>query len=500
MRMKRQEVLGRAPAAAQSPAAMRTPHDGASGANSLDAIRREPRAERAESREPRAESREPRAESREPRAESREPRAESREPRAESREPRAESREPRAESREPRAESREPRAESREPRAESREPRAESREPRAESREPRVYQPPRRPTPRLSRCRSPRPPEFPPPLAGDPPCADESRAAHLPAASGEPFAGRPPRAPASHARVRGPNRATGLQQTSTGLRAIPTRLARISHQLTAADAGLTELAALNTARVLDVPAGTCRATQSLLRLQAGQAIHGLPARQKRNAGGISFAWDEVPPALGLSPARPARPDSRSPCQFSHLRALASRPGEKCGLGVLLAISTAVASRDGRLAMPFPRHGRRTGARRPSAVCTHGGSFEMQPRGPLDTDVDARRNGTARMRAEPGRPGRVRARSLAARGLAAVLLATFAALLALPLQAQAQTLVPDDWSLKPAGHGIGDQFRLLFLSSTTRDGSSTDIAPTTPSFRTPPRPDTPTSRPTNRTSR
>ena len=91
MRMERQEVLGRAPATAQSRAAVRTPHDGASGANSLDAIR-------AESREPRAESREPRAESPEPRAESREPRAESREPRAESREPRAESREPRAES------------------------------------------------------------------------------------------------------------------------------------------------------------------------------------------------------------------------------------------------------------------------------------------------------------------------------------------------------------------------------------------------------------------
>ena len=99
---------------------------------------------------------------------------------------------------------------------------------------------------------------------------------------------------------------------------------------------------------------------------------------------------------------------------------------------------------------------------------------MQPRGPLDTDVDARRNGTARMRAEPGRPGRSRARSLAARGLAAVLLATFAALLALPLQAQAQTLVPHDWSLTPAGLGIGDQFRLLFLSSTKRSGGNTNI--------------------------
>ena len=177
MRMERHEGLGHAPAAAQSRAAVRTsqtPQDGTSGADSLDAIKREPRAE-----------------SREPRAESREPRAESREPRAESREPRAESREPRAESREPRAESREPRAESREPRAESREPRAESREPRAESREPRVYQPPRRSTPRLSRCRSPRPPDFSPPLAGAPPCADESRAAHLPAASGEPSAAIP---------------------------------------------------------------------------------------------------------------------------------------------------------------------------------------------------------------------------------------------------------------------------------------------------------------------
>ena len=154
-----------------------------------------------ESREPRAESREPRAESREPRAESREPRAESREPRAESREPRAESREPRAESREPRAESREPRAESREPRAESREPRAESREPRAESR----YQPPRRRHASAEPMQvAPTDAEFSPPLAGDPPCADESRAAHLPAASGEPSAGRPPGAPVPLARTRGP--------------------------------------------------------------------------------------------------------------------------------------------------------------------------------------------------------------------------------------------------------------------------------------------------------
>ena len=53
------------------------------------------------------------------------------------------------------------------------------------------------------------------------------------------------------------------------------RLARISHQVTAADADLTALAALNAARVLDVLSST-----------------------------------------------PARPDSRSPCQYSHLHALA----------------------------------------------------------------------------------------------------------------------------------------------------------------------------------
>ena len=38
-----------------------------------------------------------------------------------------------------------------------------------------------------------------------------------------------------------------------------------------------------------------------------------------------------------------------------------------------------------------------------------------------------------------------------------------------------TTVPGDWSLLPAGFSKGDQFRLLFLSSTTRDASSSDIA-------------------------
>ena len=35
-------------------------------------------------------------------------------------------------------------------------------------------------------------------------------------------------------------------------------------------------------------------------------------------------------------------------------------------------------------------------------------------------------------------------------------------------------VPNNWSLKPAGLGPGERFRLIFLSSTTRDATSTDI--------------------------
>ena len=96
---------------------------------------------------------------------------------------------------------------------------------------------------------------------------------------------------------------------------------------------------------------------------------------------------------------------------------------------------------------------------------------MQPHGKSDTGVDAGRNHAALKIAEPGR---LRSRPLAARGLAAVLLATFAALLALPLQAQAQTAVPHDWSLIPSGLGPGDKFRLLFLSSTKRNGGNTNI--------------------------
>ena len=70
--------------------------------------------------------------------------------------------------------------------------------------------------------------------------------------------------------MRGRQRRQQQGWKSTGL-----NLARISHQLTAADTDLTVFAALNAAGGLDVLSST-----------------------------------------------PARPDSRSPCKFSHLRALA----------------------------------------------------------------------------------------------------------------------------------------------------------------------------------
>ena len=60
---------------------------------------------------------------------------------------------------------------------------------------------------------------------------------------------------------------------------------------------------------------------------------------------------------------------------------------------------------------------------------------MRPYGQFNKGIEARRNDTGLRRAEPGRAGRLRARSLAARVLTAVLLAAFAALLALPAQAQ-----------------------------------------------------------------
>ena len=76
---------------------------------------------------------------------------------------------------------------------------------------------------------------------------------------------------------------------------------------------------------------------------------------------------------------------------------------------------------------------------------------MQPREQVDTGVDVGSNETARTSADPWR---LHGRCLAARGLAAGLLVAFAVLLALPLQAQAQTEV---WSgtltVRDLGSGV-----------------------------------------------
>ena len=61
-------------------------------------------------------------------------------------------------------------------------------------------------------------------------------------------------------------------------------------------------------------------------------------------------------------------------------------------------------------------------------------------------------------------------------LAAVLLAAVAALLAVPLQAQAQTEIEilETWPLVPAGIEVGDKFRLVFHSSDGHTALSTNI--------------------------
>ena len=68
----------------------------------------------------------------------------------------------------------------------------------------------------------------------------------------------------------------------------------------------------------------------------------------------------------------------------------------------------------------------------------------------------------------------RARAGRRRLTCACALALLAALAA-PALAQTEHEVPADWSLKPDAVAVGGTFRLLFVSSTTRDGTSTDIA-------------------------
>ena len=71
-------------------------------------------------------------------------------------------------------------------------------------------------------------------------------------------------------------------------------------------------------------------------------------------------------------------------------------------------------------------------------------------------------------------GFARLRSGLFRAAASLMLAV-AALLVVPGGASAQdNSVRDSWSLLPSGLEVGDQFRLIFTTSTTRNGSSSDI--------------------------
>ena len=87
----------------------------------------------------------------------------------------------------------------------------------------------------------------------------------------------------------------------------------------------------------------------------------------------------------------------------------------------------------------------------------------------DTGVDVGSNetGSARTSADPGRPGRLRGRCLAARGLTAGLLVAIAGLLALPLQAEAQktTFVSNTGqSTDPDVREVGPYFHLWQLQA------------------------------------
>ena len=85
---------------------------------------------------------------------------------------------------------------------------------------------------------------------------------------------------------------------------------------------------------------------------------------------------------------------------------------------------------------------------------------MEPRRPSNQAVDTRTADPRLKRAKP-QPGRIQ--TLAARAACGILVA-LASLLTLPQHVAAQTLVDADWSLIPADIGLGEKFRLLFLSS------------------------------------
>ena len=112
---------------------------------------------------------------------------------------------------------------------------------------------------------------------------------------------------------------------------------------------------------------------------------------------------------------------------------------------------------------------------------------MQSHGKSDTGVDAGRNDAVLKRAEPARS---RVRLLAARGLAAAVLVFFAALLALPLQAQAQTevwsgtlTVRNNSGVLGCSNGFANNFCSVHLSDDNFTHAGTDYAITIIFLRT-----------------
>ena len=97
---------------------------------------------------------------------------------------------------------------------------------------------------------------------------------------------------------------------------------------------------------------------------------------------------------------------------------------------------------------------------------------FRPRHPAEPAVASSPSCTRRPDRGPT-SGRRRARG--GRLATALGLALLAALAAPPVLAQTEHEVPANWSLKPDDVAAGGKFRLLFVSTTTRDATSSDIA-------------------------
>ena len=122
-------------------------------------------------------------------------------------------------------------------------------------------------------------------------------------------------------------------------------------------------------------------------------------------------------------------------------------------------------------------GGETGA--PAGVAAHGHGTARRARWRASDAACERSPGSALLRrlSSLGRPVARRGVVMGLhplRLLAAAVLLALAALGGAP-GASAQTGVPGDWALKPSGLSGGDQFRLLFITSTGRNAQSTDIA-------------------------